>query len=46
MTQIETPTTSEEGAIQRHDIYFHQKMDVLNISGSYGGHRRHTIHDR
>ena len=33
------------GTIQEHDEHLHQiyGFDILIISGSYGGHRRHTM---
>ena len=35
------------GTIQEHDEELHQIwIGILIISGSYGGHRRHTTDDR
>ena len=37
--------TNVGGTIQEHDEHLHQIFDILIISGSYGGHRRHMTDD-
>ena len=38
--------TNVGGTIQQHDEHLHQnEIDLFIISGSYRGHRQHTMYD-